>query len=92
MTPLQTLDLILCMAFAYFYVIVGLATVVWIVYHIFDFFSKENENWQQLASLLHSYSDFSREGSSACLVSRWLPQTKDSHAIAKVTRLGTKTL
>ena len=38
---MKTLDLILCMAFAYFYVSVGLATVVWIVYHLLDFFSRE---------------------------------------------------
>lgn len=38
---MKTLDLFCAMLFAYFYVSVGLATVTWIVFHIFDFFSKE---------------------------------------------------
>lgn len=37
---MKTLDLILCMAFAYFYVWTGLATVTWSIYHIWDFFGK----------------------------------------------------
>ena len=41
MTPLQTLDLICMMLFAYGYVLFGLSAVTWIIYHILDLFGKE---------------------------------------------------
>ena len=43
---MKTLDLILCMAFAYFYVSVGIGTVIWIVDHLLDLFSKEDGSGQ----------------------------------------------
>ena len=39
---MKTLDLILCMLFAYGYVLFGLSAVTWIIEHILDFFSKED--------------------------------------------------
>ena len=44
MTPLQTLDLILCMAVGYGYVLFGLSAVTWTIFHIIDFFAKEDDS------------------------------------------------
>ena len=39
---MKTLDLILCMAVGYGYVLFGLSAVTWTIFHILDFFAKED--------------------------------------------------
>ena len=39
---MKTLDLILCMAVGYGYVLFGLSTVTWTIFHVLEFFAKED--------------------------------------------------
>ena len=41
---MKTLDLILCMAVGYGYVLFGLSAVTWTIFHVLEFFAKEDDS------------------------------------------------